>query len=112
MVDQKEQASEERGDAFYAPKSTWETLIECKSCEISLFGKETMGVVYEHDGLKCYPPWDEIIRSILEKGEEDPDLEIAYGRIGESIEDVDLRDTGSSLQVYLDRSLSPPFSSL
>ena len=70
--------------------------------------KGLAGVVFEHDYWKCYEPWDLVIDQI-EAYCTDKDVAFAYGRLGESMDDMEFQDNDLGLCVRFVRGFTPPF---
>jgi hypothetical protein len=92
---------------FYTREDTWETILSLKSEEVD-FDEGISGIAFEHDSIKAYVPWDELIKEIQEYCTEQ-DLSFGYGRLGEESDDVDLWDNGKELYVVFARDFGEPF---
>jgi len=62
-------------------------------------------VEFEESSTKCYSPWDSVLQDIFEKCEEDPELDVAYARLGEEQDDNEIRQ-GDWTYVYIERRIS------
>jgi hypothetical protein len=94
---------------FYSRKSTYEALKESESMCSNLDNlTEGCELLYEHDYMKCYPPWDDVIDEILLYARDDLGIEAAYARIGEMYEDF-IMDEDPDLYIDFVRTLSSPF---
>jgi len=101
--------SVENGD-FYSKKETWAGIMgdECHNDEEDGDGGQQR-VAFSHDHTKCYPPWDSVIDEI-EAYCNKFDLDFAYGRLGERVDDIELRCNEGGLYVSYSMSLTEPFS--
>lgn len=86
---------------------TYETVINCFSEEVHLEG-ETVGLLYGHDFMKCYDPWDLVVEEISDFCT-DNDIAFGYGRLGEEPGDVSMEDNDMGVHISWDRKLVTPF---
>ena len=125
MAAQEEAASDASELPFqqFSAKDTWKTIrdlktqqytaevtevVDIRNCEITT-AKEVR-VVFSHDYIKAYDPWDEIIDTIEDYCDESARLRFAYGWLGEDAADVDFRSNNRGLYVGHSRTLDEPFS--
>lgn len=70
------------------------------------FAKDNSAVQFSEDSTKCYGNWEEVVRELLEHGRDELGLDMAYGRLGEDMEDFEFdNDPKGNAVVYYTRSL-------
>ena len=79
--------------------STFETILECEEGREDL-GDGEVGLHFGHTATKCYPPWEEVIQELVELAEDKLGLEIAYGELGEDMEDSTFISNGDLFVSY------------
>lgn len=89
-------------DVFWTEKSLIEVILESERDSGS-----PMNLLFSDDSTKCYQPWESVVLQVLEYGREELKLDMAYGRLGEDIEDAEF-DNGNDLAVQYTRSLLEP----
>ena len=62
-------------------------------------------VEFEDQSTKCSFDWDSVISDIIDRADNDEELDSAYARIGEECDDNDVRQ-GDYTYVYINRSIS------
>ena len=94
------------GDDKYL-ENHWGNLIRMQ--DIVQEDSEEIQIAFCADWFKAYYPWDKVVEGV-EKYCTEKELGFAYGRLGEEISDVDLRDNGLGLYTYYSRKFDEPFS--
>jgi len=101
-------------EGFFTPRQVWEGIFgdadSPRGEEIIMTSRSSTGnkcLVYEGTETKCYPPWEDVINQVFELGEQ-LGLEVAYGRVGEEMGDVELRQSGNRLYVNVSTTINEP----